>query len=95
MDTRVQFRIDESVKSLAMLAAARRKTTITDACRQVVEELAAEQRELESHDNWLKCQVDAAFEKLDSGEAKFMSNDNAKTALEKRKAAIRLSGNHE
>lgn len=51
---------------------------LRDACRELTEQLAEEQRKLESHDEWLREQVNTAFERLDSGDAVFVSYQDAK-----------------
>ncbi|MBO1375546.1 hypothetical protein BVH61_18845, partial [Vibrio cholerae] len=35
MESRIQFRVDESVKKLAQAAAERRGITLSDACRDL------------------------------------------------------------
>lgn len=47
-----------------------------------------EETELEMQD-WLLEQVNAAFKKLDNGKAKFISHDQAKSDMAKRKTRIR------
>ncbi len=92
MDTRIQFRVDEETKRLAQLMAESQGRTLSDACRQLMEELANEQRKLKSHDAWLTEQVNQAFEKLDSGNSVFISSDDAKKQMAERKARIRSRG---
>ncbi len=92
MDTRIQFRVDEETKRLAQLMAESQGRTLSDACRQLTEELANEQRKIMSHDSWLTEQVNQAFDKLDSGNSVFISNDDAKTQMAERKARIRSRG---
>ena len=89
MDTRIQFRIDEETKRLAQLMAESQGRTLSDACRELAESLAAEQRKSMSHDAWLSEQINAAFDKFDSGEARFIKHDDAKTQMEARKMKIR------
>jgi antitoxin component of RelBE/YafQ-DinJ toxin-antitoxin module len=90
MDTRIQFRIDEDVKKLAQKMAESQGRTISDACRELTEQLAEQQRLKTSHDSWLTEQVNRAFEKLDSGKSKFIEHEVAKSAMAQRKAKIRL-----
>ena len=90
MDTRIQFRIDEDVKKLAQKMAESQGRTISDACRELTEQLAEQQRLKTSHDSWLTEQVNQAFEKLDSGKSKFIENEVAKSTMAQRKAKIRL-----
>ncbi len=89
MDARIQFRISEDTKRLAQISADRKGTTLSDECRRLAEDLADEQRQLDSHNEWLKEQVDAAFAKLAQGNAVFVSDEDAKTLMATRKAAIR------
>jgi len=89
MEARIQFRIDDETKRLAQQSADRRGVTLSDACRKFAEELADEQRDVESQSQWLKNEVNAAFSKLDSGKAEFISHSSAKIFMDKRKAEIR------
>ncbi|MCK7458797.1 type II toxin-antitoxin system RelB/DinJ family antitoxin [Idiomarina aminovorans] len=89
METRIQFRIDEQTKHLAQQQAQSEGRTLSDACRQLAEQLAAERRKQLLHDNWLTEQVNHAFQKLESGQSEFMGNDQAKSRMEKFKAQFR------
>ncbi|MDO8907808.1 MAG: type II toxin-antitoxin system RelB/DinJ family antitoxin [Pseudohongiella sp.] len=89
MDTRIQFRVDEETKRLAQQMAESQGRTLSDACRELTEQLAEQQRRLMSHDVWLSEQINSAFEKLDSGQAVFLSNDEAKSSMAEFKAKIR------
>lgn len=89
MDTRIQFRVDEDTKKLAQQMAESQGQTLSDACRELVEELAEQQRKSMSHDVWLTDQVNKAFEKFESGNAVFVSEKNAEMSMEDRKARIR------
>lgn len=92
MDTRIQFRIDENVKHLAQQMAESQGRTLSDACRELTEQLAEQQRKAMTHDIWLTEQVNAAFEKFDSGKAVFIEQQDAKAEMENRKARIRNRG---
>ncbi|EIF8206267.1 hypothetical protein LF027_004877, partial [Vibrio parahaemolyticus] len=46
--------------------------TLSDACRELTEQLAEQQRKTLSHDAWLTEQVNLAFEKFDSGKSVFV-----------------------
>ncbi len=89
MDTRIQFRIDEETKRLAQTMAESQGRTISDACRELTEQLAEQQRKVLSHDSWLTEQVNLAFEKFDSGKSVFVEHDKAKNQMAERKAIIR------
>ena len=64
MDTRIQFRVDEETKRLAQLMAESQGRTLSDACRELAESLAEEQRKTMNHDVWLTEQINAAFDKF-------------------------------
>ena len=89
METRIQFRIDEQTKHLAQQQAESEGRTLSDACRQLAEQLASERRKQLSQDSWLTEQVNKAFQKLESGQSEFMDNEQAKNRMEKFKAQIR------
>lgn len=89
METRIQFRIDEQTKHLAQQQAESEGRTLSDACRQLAEQLASERRKQLSQDSWLTEQVNQAFQKLESGQSEFMDNEQAKSRMEKFKAQIR------
>jgi antitoxin component of RelBE/YafQ-DinJ toxin-antitoxin module len=92
MDTRIQFRVDEETKRLAQLMAESQGRTLSDACREMTEQLADEQRKRVSHDSWVTEQVNLAFEKMENGSAEFISNDDANAQMEDFKAKIRARG---
>ncbi len=66
-DTRIQFRVDEETKRPAQQMAESQGRTLSDACQELTEQLAEQQRKALSHDAWLTEQVNLAFEKFDSG----------------------------
>ncbi|XOV80751.1 MAG: damage-inducible protein J [Aestuariibacter sp.] len=93
MDTRIQFRVNEETKRLAQLMAESQGRTLSDACRELTEELAEQQRQAMTHDQWLTEQVNAAFEKLNAGDSEFVTHEEAKTHMEARKMKIRNKAN--
>jgi len=92
VDTRIQFRVDEETKRLAQLMAESQGRTLSDACRELTEELAEQQRKVMTHDQWLTEQVNAAFSKLESGQSEFVSHEDARMDMEARKSKIRNTG---
>ena len=92
MDTRIQFRVDEETKRLAQQMAESQGRTLSDACRDLTEQLADQQRKVMSHNSWLTEQVNLAFDKFDSGDAVFIAHEQAKSDMAKRKAKIRNRG---
>lgn len=89
MDTRIQFRVDEETKRLAQQMAESQGRTLSDACRELTEQLADQQRKALSHDVWLSEQINLAFDKLDAGKSTFIEHDQAKSIMAERKANIR------
>ena len=89
MDTRIQFRVDEETKRLAQLMAESQGRTLSDACRELTEGLAEEQRKSMNHNAWLSEQINAAFDKFDNDHANFIAHDAAKTLMEARKQRVR------
>jgi len=89
MDTRIQFRVDEETKRLAQQMTESQGRNLSDACRELTEQLAEQQRKALSHDTWLTEQVNLAFDKLDSGKAVFIDSASAKTQMAQRKAKVR------
>ncbi len=89
MDTRVQFRIDEETKRLAQQRTESQGRTLSDACRELTEQLADQQRKATSHDAWLTEQVNLAFEKFQTNRSTFVEHEHAKSSMSERKAKIR------
>lgn len=92
MDTRIQFRVGEETKRLAQQMAESQGRTLSDACRNLTEQLADQQRKAVSHDTWLTEQVNLAFDKFDTQGATFIEHDQAKSIMAERKAKIRGRG---
>jgi antitoxin component of RelBE/YafQ-DinJ toxin-antitoxin module len=92
MDTRIQFRVDEETKRLAQQMAESQGRTLSDACRDLAEQLAEQQRKAVSHDAWLTEQVNLAFDKFDTEKSVFIDHDQAKLRMTERKAKIRDRG---
>lgn len=89
MDTRIQFRVNDEVKLLAQQFAESQGRTLSDACRELTEQMAEQQRKALSHDQWLTEQVNLAFDKFYSGKTNFISHNEAKETMAERKARIR------
>ncbi len=89
MESRIQFRIENETKRLAQKAAQAKGITLSEACRQLAEQLAEEQRAAEQHENWLKDKVDAAFARLRLGTAVYVTSDQAEQRMDDFKAKIR------
>ena len=89
MDAIIEFEVDEEILHLAQQFLESQNRTLDDACRELVEQLAEQQRSKLSHDAWVTKQVDKAFEKIDSGRAVFIEHSAAMAMFEERKAEIR------
>lgn len=89
MDARVQFRINEETKRLAQIHASENGTTLSDECRKLTESFADQQRSKEGYNDWLREEVNAAFDKMKAGESTFLSVSDASKVMEERKEAIR------
>ena len=63
--------------------------TLSDACRELTEQLADAQRQAQAHERWLTEQVNEAFNKYDAGESVFFSNDEASAKMQNFKASIK------
>jgi CHASE3 domain sensor protein len=92
MDTRIQFRVDEETKRLAQKMTESQGRTLSDACRELTEQLADQQRKAAFQDAWLAEQVNLAFDKLDTGGAVFLEHDKARLRMTEHKAKIRGRG---
>ncbi len=88
MNTFIQFRVDEETKRLAQLMAESQGRTLSDACRELTESLAEEQRKLMNHDVWLSEQINAAFDKFENGKANFIKHADAQSLMEARNQKI-------
>ena len=66
METRIQFRIDEQTKHLAQQQAESEGRTLSDACRQLAEQLASERRNwnLASLSSWITNRQKAVWKNL-------------------------------
>lgn len=91
MESRIQFRVDEETKQLAQKMTASQGRTLSDACRELTEQLAAEQRRHSDHDTWLANEVNEAFAKYDAGQSDFKVDHEANAEMEGRKAKIRAA----
>lgn len=89
MDSRVQFRVDEETKRLAQQMAESQGHSLSDACRQLIEQLAEQQRRVLAQDSWLTGQVNQAFARLDAGQAVFVGHSQAQQDMAARKARIK------
>lgn len=89
MDARIQFRVDEETKRLAQLMAQSQGRTLSDACRELTQHLAEQQKQSMNHEAWLSEQIKAAFSKFDRGESNFIEHRQAKAQMQARKNKIR------
>lgn len=88
MEDRIQFRVDTEIKDLAQKAAKRKGYTLSDACRQLTENFAEEQRQFESHDAWLINKVNQAFAAFEKGDNTILSREEVDARLSRKRAEI-------
>ena len=74
---------------MAQQMAEKQGRTLSDACRELTEQLAESQRKALAHDEWLKSQVDEAFDKFEAGKSDFVDNETARSHMSDFKAHIR------
>jgi hypothetical protein len=91
MESRIQFRVDEETKQLAQKMAASQGRTLSDACRELTEQLAEEQRKVANQESWLADQINEAFARYDAGSTTFYTGNDAEIEMDKRKAKIRAA----
>jgi len=89
VDAIIEFQVNEETQLLAQQFLESQNRTLEDACRELVEQLAEQQRARMAHDAWVTQQIDNAFEKIDSGSAVFIEHSAAMAMFEERKAKIR------
>jgi len=89
MNKSMQFRVDEETKRLSQLMAESQGHTLSDACRELTEQLAAQECGVNSHSLWLIEQVNAAFNQLENGQSEFVNHKDASLDMEARKMKIR------
>lgn len=89
MESRIQFRIENETKQMAQKAAEAKGTTLSEACRRLIQQLADEQRAAEEHESWLKEKVDAAFARLHEGDAVYLTERQAEERMGDFKSKVR------
>ena len=72
---------------LAQRSIERQGSTLSDACRELIEKLAIEQAKYENQDAWVTEQVNAAFARLERGEEPLVSNDSINRPMAAKKSA--------
>ncbi len=95
MEARIQFRIDKKTKELAQIAAKRNGSTLSDACRHLVEKLAEDQRKSDTQELWFRQIVDEAIDDIESGRTVLLSKDDAEMEMDRYKAEILEKYSHE
>lgn len=86
MDTKIQFRIDEETKAMAMLSAQQKGITLSNACREFVISLAREEismkNESKTTNDLLNKKAKNTFEKIRNGQSKVHSHNEAVSLME-------------
>jgi antitoxin component of RelBE/YafQ-DinJ toxin-antitoxin module len=77
METRVQFRIEAETKALAKKSLSKKGLSLSDALRTFLERLASTEKIMTKEDIWLKEQIEETFLRVDSGDVKYFSEDEA------------------
>ena len=91
MDSRIQFRIDKETKKHAQQRTESQCNTLSDTCRPLTEELAEQQRQSLAHDDWIRLQVNQAFEKPNNDNCYFYHHTSAQKDMIVRKERIRAA----
>lgn len=93
LDASIHIRIDKETKSLAQRAFDRQGSSLSDACRKLVDEAAADQAEFEKHDRWVTQQVNEAFARYERGDVKLHSSEDVRKMMAEKRAATLAKAN--
>ena len=77
METRVQFRIESETKKMAKQALEKKGISLSDALRAFLDKLAATEKVMTKEETWLKEQIEETFSRVDKGEIRYYSEDEA------------------
>jgi len=77
METRVQFRIESETKELAKQALDKKGISLSDALREFLNKLASTEKSMTKEEIWLKEQVEDTFARVDRGENRYFTEDEA------------------
>jgi antitoxin component of RelBE/YafQ-DinJ toxin-antitoxin module len=77
METRVQFRIESETKQLAKQALEKKGISLSDALRAFLDKLAVTEKVMTKEETWLKEQIEETFARVDRGEIRYYSEDEA------------------
>lgn len=81
MDTRIQFRIEPEIKTLAKQALKKKGVSLSDALRSFVSTLASTEKDMTKEDTWLKEQIEDTFERVARGDNVYYSEDEAEERM--------------
>lgn len=81
MDTRIQFRIEPEIKTLAKQALKKKGVSLSDALRSFVSTLASTEKDMTKEDAWLKEQIEDTFERVARGDNVYYSEDEAEERM--------------
>ena len=91
MDTRIQFRIEPEIKTLAKQALKKKGVSLSDALRSFVSTLASTEKDMTKEDAWLKEQIEDTFERVARGDNVYYSEDEAEVRNNKYQLVIGIS----
>lgn len=77
METRVQFRIESETKKMAKQALEKKGISLSDALRAFLDKLAATEKVMTKEETWLKEQIEETFSRVEKGEIRYYSEDEA------------------
>lgn len=77
METRVQFRIESETKQLAKKALDKKGISLSDALRAFLDKLASTEKVMTKEETWLKEQIEDTFARVDKGEIRYYSEEEA------------------
>lgn len=81
METRVQFRVEPEIKSLAMKALEKKGISLSDALRSFLEKLASTEKLMTNEEVWLKGQIEETFARVARGDNIYYSEDEAEERM--------------
>lgn len=93
METRVQFRIESETKELAKQALDKKGISLSDALREFLNKLASTEKSMTKEEIWLKEQIEDTFARVNSGEIRYYTEDEADERMDR--FISRIENNHE
>jgi antitoxin component of RelBE/YafQ-DinJ toxin-antitoxin module len=82
MEARIQFRIESETKDLAKKALDKKGISLSNALRTFLERLASTETVMNKQETWLKEQIEDTFERIEKGEVRYYSEEEAETMMD-------------